>query len=72
MTQLLEKAFQAASKLPQDDQNALAYWILEEIESEQIWDDLFERSRETLEILAEEALEEHRNGRTVPLDPQYL
>ena len=33
MTQLLEKAFQAASRLPQEDQDGLAYWILEEIES---------------------------------------
>ena len=33
MTQLLEKAFQIAFQLPQEDQDALAYWILEEIES---------------------------------------
>ncbi len=72
MTQLLEKVFLAASRLPLVDQNALAFWILEEIESEKKWDDLFECSRETLETLAEEALEEHRSGKTMQLDPRAL
>lgn len=31
MTELLEKAFAEASKLPEDEQAALAAWILEEL-----------------------------------------
>ena len=34
MTKLLEKAFEAASKLPGNEQNAFARWLLEELEAE--------------------------------------
>ena len=34
MTSMLEKAFSEASKLPDIEQNALARWLLEEIESD--------------------------------------
>jgi len=35
MTRLLEKAFEAASKLPEEDQDALAEMLLNEIASEE-------------------------------------
>lgn len=35
MTELLEKAFAAATNLPEEEQDRLARWILEEIASEQ-------------------------------------
>ncbi len=62
MTQLLEKAFGEASKLDVKDQDALAKWILEEIGSEQRWDELFASSQDELALLADEALKEHRAG----------
>lgn len=34
MTKLLEKAFEEASKLPEIEQNSLAKWVLEELESD--------------------------------------
>ncbi len=34
MTRLLERAFEEASKLPEVEQNALAKWVIEELESE--------------------------------------
>jgi len=34
MTTLLDRAFQEASKLPKIAQNALAKWVLEEMEDE--------------------------------------
>jgi hypothetical protein len=64
MTKLLEKAFRAASKLPRREQDALASLLLESIESERRWDELFAGSARQLEVLAEEALAEHRAGRT--------
>lgn len=72
MTKLLEKAFKEASKLPENEQNALAKWVLEELESERKWDQLFAESQDVLETLAHEALEEHRKGKTIPLDPDKL
>ena len=68
MTKALKKAFEAASKLPDAEQDALATAILEELESEKRWDELFSRSADVLGRLADEALAEHRTGRTRPLD----
>lgn len=64
MTKLLEKAFRAASRLPRSKQDALAALLLESIESERRWDELFAKSTRQLEFLAEEALAEHRAGKT--------
>lgn len=72
MTELLEKAFAEASKLPMQEQDVLANWILEELASERRWEIAFANSADALAQLAEEALSEHRKGRTKPLDPDYL
>ena len=70
MTEALKKAFERASQLPEADQDSLAAAILTEIESEDAWDSAFSRSQKELGALADEALEEHRRGRTRPLDPR--
>jgi hypothetical protein len=72
MTKLLEKAFDEAAKLPDGDQDALAQAVLAELASERRWDELFAGSTDVLSELAEEALAEHRAGRTKPLDPDTL
>jgi hypothetical protein len=72
MTQLLQKAFEEANKLPEREQNALASLLLEEIESERRWDEAFAKSGDLLSRMAEEALEEHRAGLTQDLDPDQL
>jgi hypothetical protein len=72
MTKALRKAFEAASRLPDADQDELAAAILEELEADERWDAAFARSQDALERLAEEALEEYRAGRTEPLDPDAL
>jgi hypothetical protein len=64
MTKLLEKAFKKASKLPEVDQNVLAKWLLDEIESDRIWENKFAESENILEKLADEALDVHRTGKT--------
>jgi TRAP-type C4-dicarboxylate transport system substrate-binding protein len=72
MTKLLEKAFEEAAKLSDDDQDALAQAVFAELASERRWDQLFAASTDVLSELAEEALAEHRAGRTKPLDPDTL
>lgn len=72
MTRLLEKAFKEASKLPEVEQDALAKWMLEELEAERKWDRLFAESEDVLGRLADEALEAHRQGKTKPLNPENL
>lgn len=72
MTKLLERAFEEASKLPADEQDALGRVLLEELASERRWDELFAGSHELLADLADKALAEHRASRTKKLDPDKL
>jgi hypothetical protein len=72
MTELLEKAFSEASKLSAHDQDAIATLVLEELASEQRWDQAFAGSHDVLTQLAVEALDEHKQGRTETLDPDKL
>jgi len=69
MTKLLKKAFDEAAKLPEKEQVALASIKLEELASERRWEELFAESHDLLGQLADEALAEHRAGRTKELDP---
>ena len=72
MTSKLQHAFEEASKLPPEEQDALAAAILEEIAVDELWDKSFQKSAAALAQLAEEALREHRDGRTRPLEPDEL
>lgn len=72
MTKLLQRAFEEASKLPEGEQDALGRILLEELASERHWDELFAGSHDLLSQLADEALAEHRAGRTKELDPEKL
>jgi hypothetical protein len=72
MTKLLQQAFDEASKLPEREQDALGRILLEELASERRWDELFSKSPDLLADLADEALVEHRSGRTEKLDPEKL
>jgi hypothetical protein len=67
MTNLLEKAFEEASKLPAAEQDEFAKWILDELASELRWKQAFESSPDKLAKLADEALVEYREGRTVEM-----
>jgi hypothetical protein len=67
MTKLLKQAFEEASKLTDVEQNALAKWVLEELESEKAWDQAFAASEDVLEKLANEALDEYQKGKTKSL-----
>ncbi len=68
MATLLDKAIEEARKLPPDEQETLAAIILEEIADEARWAKTFAESRDLIDRLAEEALEEFRAGRTEPMD----
>lgn len=72
MTKALERAFKELSKLPDDEQDALAAWLLRELEDDREWKTLLASDPDRLEQLAEEALREHAADRTEPLDPDKL
>jgi hypothetical protein len=69
MTKALEEAFREAQKLPEAQQDELAVAIRAEIDAEHLWDERLATSADALEALADEALTEHRSGRTRTLDP---
>jgi hypothetical protein len=72
MTKLLQKAFDEASKLPEAEQDALGRVLLDELASERRWEELFAGSHDLLTELADQALAEHRAGRTKKLNPEKL
>jgi len=72
MTALLERALREVARLPEEEQERIAAWILEELASERRWDESFARSSDALEQLADEALTEYRSGKTEELDPDTL
>ena len=58
MTKLLEQAFQKASKLSKEEQDAMAAFMIGELESEKRWNALFAGSQDRLREMAAEALEQ--------------
>ena len=72
MTNLLECAVEKAKKLPDIEQNAVAMFILEELEDKMRWEKVFARSQDILVNLAQEAMAEDRAGKTKELDPETL
>lgn len=74
MTNLLQHAFRVASELPEEQQDMLAQVLLDEMESERKWDELFSRpeSEELLNRMAEETLADYEEGLTEPLNLEDL
>ena len=74
MSQLMDQAFLKIKQLPEADQEAIASIILQEIESDRRWDDLFARpeSANLLSRMADDALVEVRAGRARKLDVNEL
>ena len=68
MTELLNRAFKEASRLPEIEQNAFAKWVLEELKTERRWESSFANSEDILDKLADEALTEDTKGNSKPLN----
>ncbi len=69
MTKLLKKALERASALPDDEQDAIASIILDEIEDEKRWRESFANSQKALARLADQARAEIARGEVLPFDP---
>jgi hypothetical protein len=72
MATLTEQAIDKLRRLPPAEQEHIAQLVLDEIESEQRWDELFTRKGKKLEALADQAMEEYHAGLTEELDPDKL
>ncbi|MFP6728984.1 MAG: hypothetical protein VCD50_02225 [Alphaproteobacteria bacterium] len=69
MTKLLKQAFDRVSALPDDEQDAIASIVLEEIEDEARWQASFAKSQDALSRLVKEARDEIDRGDVLPMDP---
>ena len=72
VTKELEKAFELASKLPPEEQEELAAWILEELRADRKWARSLAASQARLARLAQEALGEYDAGDSEQLDPDKI
>ncbi len=68
MTRLFEKALERVSALPDDEQDAVASIILEELDDEAHWRAAFARSQDALARLADAARAEIGRGEVLPLN----
>ncbi|GAB4158724.1 MAG: hypothetical protein Tsb009_35960 [Planctomycetaceae bacterium] len=59
MTELLEKAFAEASRLSSEEQDVLAAWLLDELDSDRRWEKTFSTSEDELKKLADEYHSSH-------------
>jgi hypothetical protein len=66
MTQLLQQAFDKASKLHDAEQNTLATEILDELEAESRWDEALASSADAIDVMGEQALKEFQQHKTTP------
>ena len=67
MVTRLAEAIARIQELDEESQEMWGQWILDEIESERKWDELFAKSQDLLEEMADRALAEHRAGLTEDL-----
>lgn len=68
MTELLKQAIEKIERLSDEEQNAIATIILEELEDEVKWEQSFANSHDLLAELAAEAMAEYKAGETQVLN----
>jgi hypothetical protein len=71
VSKLLDEAYAAAKELPEQEQEAIGAWLLAEI-ADRRWEELLAQPSDVIERMADRALDLHRLGRTLPLDPDRL
>jgi methylase of polypeptide subunit release factors len=72
MTNLLDEAYAAAKELPEEEQEAIGAVLLAEMDADRRWEELLSQPSDVIERMADKALENHRLGKTLPLDPDTL
>ena len=72
MSKLLEEVFIKLAELPEADQDSIATWLLDELESEGHWKKILSDSGDALGRLADQASAEYEAGRTKELDPDKM
>jgi hypothetical protein len=68
----IDEVYAVLARLSEEDREAIAAMILEEIASEERWHQSLTRTPDALKSLADEARKEYRAGLAEPLDPDRL
>ena len=68
MTALMERAIRETTELSESEQDFLAALLLENIRDAKQWEEQFASSKDVLEGLFDEAMEEYQTGRTTPIN----
>ena len=55
MTEMLKKTFDAAARLPEDEQDAVAEWLLAELAPDEKWRGHFVETQDALSVFGQEA-----------------
>ena len=69
---LVDQAIKELKERSPMEQNRIAKWLIEELKSENKWEKSFAESKDLLEELASEALEEDKREETTVIDPEKL
>lgn len=72
MTRSLETAMAEVAKLPPEEQDRIARWLLDELRDEDLWTRAFSESQDALSRLAAEAKRERDAGKARELDPDTM
>jgi hypothetical protein len=64
----LKQAFEQAAKLPPEQQKDFAEFVLAELANQSDWDQSFASSQAALAQMAQKAENEHKAGKTRPLE----
>ncbi len=72
MTRALNAVLAKLATLPEDEQDRIAQWLLDELRDDDEWARQFSASRDVLSKLAAEARADRAAGRTTELDPDKL
>jgi hypothetical protein len=68
MIVLLDEAIRRVEALPDAEQEFIAAQIIAAIDDDAAWERSFRERPEILKSLADDALDEHRRGETMPMD----
>lgn len=68
----MEQVVEALRSLPEDQQDAVARFVLSELEDDRRWAQTSLKYADKLRKLADEAAEDFHAGRTSELDPETL
>lgn len=72
MTRALDAVIAKLERLPAEEQDRIARWLLDELADEDLWARQFATSQEAMSKLAAEARADRAAGRTTELDPDKL